>query len=213
MHELTNIINEKSKLIDARLLYQHLKVGRDFSDWIKGRIEKYDFQENRDYFTKNHRTPDLGSNRGGHNRIDYYITISMAKELCLLQNNEIGRAYRKYLINFEEQAQKQALAIPAPKVINGIKCISYVGWILTNSYSPTSGQVRERIKKYPQQFIKTKDGWYMSEAIAEYFLDFRNPKEKIEALPYVSPKQLDLFKDSGVDFEQVKQIKVTIEKV
>ncbi len=37
------------QLIDARRLHDFLGVGRDFSNWIKGRIQEYGFEENIDY--------------------------------------------------------------------------------------------------------------------------------------------------------------------
>ncbi|MCK5510490.1 antA/AntB antirepressor family protein [Candidatus Parcubacteria bacterium] len=57
MNELINIKvvqkdfnGEKKRFVNARELYQWLGVGRDFSNWIKDRIKKYDFVENLDYF-------------------------------------------------------------------------------------------------------------------------------------------------------------------
>lgn len=41
---------EKKRFVNARELHKWLNVGRDFSNWIKDRIEKYDFTENLDYF-------------------------------------------------------------------------------------------------------------------------------------------------------------------
>lgn len=41
---------EKKRFVNARELYQWLVVGRDFSNWIKDRIEKYEFVEDLDYF-------------------------------------------------------------------------------------------------------------------------------------------------------------------
>ena len=35
--------------IDARTLHKELGVGKDFTTWIKGRIEKYEFVENEDW--------------------------------------------------------------------------------------------------------------------------------------------------------------------
>lgn len=35
--------------VSARELHSFLKVGKDFSTWIKERIQKYDLQEGLDY--------------------------------------------------------------------------------------------------------------------------------------------------------------------
>ncbi|MBU1160419.1 antA/AntB antirepressor family protein, partial [Patescibacteria group bacterium] len=44
------INDEKKRFVNARELYEWLKSKRQFADWIKDRIEKYDFIENIDYF-------------------------------------------------------------------------------------------------------------------------------------------------------------------
>ena len=41
---------EKKRFVNARELHKWLKVGRRFADWIKDRIEKYDFTEGADFF-------------------------------------------------------------------------------------------------------------------------------------------------------------------
>ncbi len=195
MQELITIREEKGvQLVDARELHRKLGSKRNFADWIKQRIEKYEFIENEDFFLISQICEIKG--RGGDRRsVEYHLTITMAKELAMLQDNEMGRKIRRYFIEMEKVARENILQLPAPKIINGIKCISYNYWLLSNGYSLTSGQVRARIKKYPEQFCKTKDGWYMSEAIGQYFLDYRNPKERVEALPFVSPKQMRLFNE------------------
>jgi len=57
MNELINIKviqkdfnGEKKRFVNARELYKWLGVGRDFSNWIKDRIKKYDFVEDLDFF-------------------------------------------------------------------------------------------------------------------------------------------------------------------
>ena len=92
-----------------------------------------------------------------------------------------------------ELEAKQQYNFPAPKVFNQVKCIHYTGWLLQNGYSIMSGQVRARIKKYPEQFRKTDKGWYMSEAIAEYFLNFKNPQQRIAEMPSVNPQWVPMF--------------------
>uniref|UniRef100_UPI003B0281BA antA/AntB antirepressor family protein n=1 Tax=Actinobacillus pleuropneumoniae TaxID=715 RepID=UPI003B0281BA len=40
--------------------------------------------------------------RGGHNRKDYLITLSMAKEIAMLERNQQGKLARQYFIKCEE---------------------------------------------------------------------------------------------------------------
>ena len=89
----------KKRLIDARELHQSLGNKRKFSDWIKQRIDRYGFIENYDYicfhnFVKAERY-------GNKTTIEYYVTIDMAKELCMVENNEMGRKIRRYFIEVE----------------------------------------------------------------------------------------------------------------
>ena len=49
-----------------------MKVGKDFTTWIKGKISKYEFIENEDY---KFCSPKRGSKgRGGHNITDYSLS-------------------------------------------------------------------------------------------------------------------------------------------
>ncbi len=86
--------------VDARTLHENLGVGRDFTTWIRGRIDQYGFREERD-FTVISRSPDPGTgNRGA--ATDYALSLPMAKELAMVENNERGREVRRYLIRVEE---------------------------------------------------------------------------------------------------------------
>ena len=95
---------ELTQAINARELHDYLSVGRDFSNWIKGRIEKYDFVENVDYI-KVAKTGD--SVNTSFQPIDYFISIEMGKELCMVENNEQGKTARKYFIECERQAKNR----------------------------------------------------------------------------------------------------------
>jgi phage anti-repressor protein len=102
MNELVPVIEYQGRqAVNARDLHERLEVGKDFSTWIKDRIEKYGFLDGEDYQTC---SPNLGSkdNRGGHNRVDYILFLQMAKEIAIVENNARGREIRRYLIKVEE---------------------------------------------------------------------------------------------------------------
>ena len=97
MNDLLTVCEKNGQqVVNARDLHTGLGVGRDFSNWIKDRIEKYGFIEGSDF------TPDLAKSTGGRPSIDYYLSVSMAKELAMVENNEKGREVRQYLIKIEQ---------------------------------------------------------------------------------------------------------------
>lgn len=113
-------------LVSARELHEFLDVGRDFTTWIKGRISKYDFNENIDFTVINLAHQNRGTSWGGSNKLDYAITIDMAKELSMVENNSKGKQARKYFIQIEkawnspEMIMKRALEF-ANKQVESLK--------------------------------------------------------------------------------------------
>lgn len=100
MNELIKITERDGRrAVSARELHQFLESKQDFSTWIKARIEKYGFVENQDFVT----APQIyGTANGGHStRMEYALSVDMAKELSMVENNERGRLARKYFIDCE----------------------------------------------------------------------------------------------------------------
>jgi anti-repressor protein len=128
----TQLNGKLQQTVSAKQLHHFLGVGRDFSTWIKGRIEQYGFIENDDYVVfdspelvnqsiKNKQLNKREAVRGGDRRsIDYHLTLNMAKELAMIENNEKGRAIRKYFIRCEEHLKEIAPAIQK-KALNRLK--------------------------------------------------------------------------------------------
>lgn len=117
------------QLCDAKDLHTFLEVQTRFNDWIGRRIEQYGFVEGEDFYSVlSNRSaseapvcysdlsskpdvcsPDLASKtdrRGGHNRVEYHLTLDMAKELAMVENNDQGRQVRRYFIAMERQARE-----------------------------------------------------------------------------------------------------------
>ena len=104
----TEIGNEAVQTVNARELHQFLDVGRKFATWIQQRIEKYGFVENEDFLiiSQNRETTDKDGKLKVSVAKEYYISIDMAKELAMVENNDKGREARKYFIECEKQLKQ-----------------------------------------------------------------------------------------------------------
>lgn len=123
--------------VNARDLYAFLGCKRDFSNWIKDRIRQYGFIENQDFQTFCYdRQGNLLNIRGNKNsvsenqqvsKVEYSLSVGMAKELCMLERNEKGRMARRYFIECENmlrslmeqrlKEQQTRIEVQQPKVI------------------------------------------------------------------------------------------------
>ncbi|EAI1367790.1 phage antirepressor Ant [Campylobacter jejuni] len=81
---------------NVKNLFYFLEIDTKFADWINRRINHYDFIENQDYIIELVYTK-------GRPRKEYYVTLDMAKELCMVENNEKGRQARRYFIDCEKR--------------------------------------------------------------------------------------------------------------
>ena len=123
--QTTQAFNGGNQGINARDVHRLLKVGRMYQHWIKARIKQAGFIENQDFvIVENLSLPKLASKntdyflrnkmgeqketRGGHNKVDYIVSLDMAKHLCLMEKNEIGRAVRQHFIDAEAQLKQVA---------------------------------------------------------------------------------------------------------
>lgn len=98
---------EGQQVVSARELWQFLNVGRHFNSWIKGRIEKYDFIENEDFIIVSLITQNGVIKKGGDRKsLDYILSLDMAKELAMIENNPAGRTVRRYFIQCEKKYRK-----------------------------------------------------------------------------------------------------------
>lgn len=92
--------NDGRTVVNARDLHEFLESRKDFSSWIKDRIERYDLAENEDYvvFT------EFGENsKRGRPKKEYVLTLDAAKELSMVEGNEKGKQARKYFIACEKK--------------------------------------------------------------------------------------------------------------
>lgn len=85
------------KTVDGRALHVFLEVKQQFSNWIQGRIDRYGFAEGVDFIT-------IKNSIYSPPRIDYHLSIVMAKELSMVERTEKGKQARQYFIECEKKA-------------------------------------------------------------------------------------------------------------
>jgi len=179
MKELIKI--EKSRrtgnpIVNARNLYKGLKVGKDFSTWIKEKIKKCDFVENVDYarifFDENGKKMTLPKNGerssrgfGDVFRIEYALTFNSAKHIAMLQNNAQGKKVRQYFIDREkdfwvlkdELANKPEISYTMSETANLLGLSDYYGNIGRNAlynifyFNKIVNEKNRAVKKYVEK--------------------------------------------------------------
>lgn len=93
----SNIGAEVINSVNAREIHSYLEVKTAFAHWINRAVEKYDFKENIDF---------VKIDKPLNNQKDYIVTLDMAKELSMLENNPKGKETRKYFISFEKKGKE-----------------------------------------------------------------------------------------------------------
>jgi phage anti-repressor protein len=80
---------------NARELHEFLQAKSRYNDWISNRIKKYQFVEGKDFITITKSLVNGGSQK------EHHLSIDMAKELSMVENNDRGRQARQYFIQCE----------------------------------------------------------------------------------------------------------------
>lgn len=95
--------NEQGEVrVNARELHEALEIKTQFNKWIERMIE-YGFTEGIDFWSFLSKTQN-----GGRPSVEYNLTISMAKEVAMIQRNEKGKEVRNYFIQVEDRYKKLA---------------------------------------------------------------------------------------------------------
>lgn len=107
----TEFLGEMKQTVNARVLHEFLEVETRFNDWIKTRINDFNFIENVDYILFTEKSVK------GRPSIEYFLTLEMAKELSMVERNDKGKQARQYFIACEKKLKQIAPAFPAPQTM------------------------------------------------------------------------------------------------
>ena len=96
MNELLKINYETEQpTVSARDLHAGLEIKSKYADWFTN-MSTYGFTENEDYMTVSKNLEN------GGRIIEHFISVDMAKQICMIQRNEKGRQYRQYFLDLEK---------------------------------------------------------------------------------------------------------------
>ena len=115
-NELISIIPIKEdggkQVVSARCLYTFLEATERFQSWFERQLQ-YGFIEGTDFTTVNTFTV---VNNGAEKPItDYAMTITMAKEVSMIQRTEKGKEARLYFIKCESKLKEMVSSFKIPQ--------------------------------------------------------------------------------------------------
>lgn len=113
MQELMMIENELvpvyetstgERVVYGTELYSYLESKRQYTDWLKTRLQDCDAIENEDFQSFSQK-----NEKGGRPQKEYIIKLDIAKEMAMLERNEKGKQVRRYFIQIEKKYKKNIL--------------------------------------------------------------------------------------------------------
>jgi len=120
MDELFPVSYEQDNpTVSGRDLHAALGLTTRYNDWFH-RMCEYGYTEGKDYCSF---LTDRSDGLPGKPRIDHRLTVTMAKELCMIQRNDAGKRFRQYFIDVEsawnspEKIMERAMTIAHQRAI------------------------------------------------------------------------------------------------
>lgn len=92
------------KVVYGTELHSVLKVGTPYRTWADRRFSDCDAKENEDYTSE-----QICTVVGGTPKKEHIIKLDTAKEMAMLERNEIGKKVRKYFIEVEKKYKSAAI--------------------------------------------------------------------------------------------------------
>jgi len=130
-----------AQLVNARELHIVLESKQDFSTWLKKRIADYEFLQDVDFIIPQ-KNGTQKSITYGNDKIDYHLTLDMAKELSMVERNAKGKQARRYFIECEKRLLSQ---IPENIVLAYEMLVENLPYVkpITDAISLTEYQARK----------------------------------------------------------------------
>jgi len=178
MNELIKVVTKENGIptVNARDLHNFLGCKRDFSNWIKGRIDKYSFAEGSDYLLAK-----IGEQlpSGIKYKTEYFVSLDMAKELSMVENNDKGKEARSYFISVDKKLKNinssSSLTNRDLDIISALvsKTIAATTELLSGRMQNIESAIEKRKALLPAPEIKHRDA--INKLVREYVTRTKMP--------------------------------------
>lgn len=114
-------LNDGEYPVNGRELHEQLGIETPYHKWFQ-RMCEYGFEAGKDFLTEDKNVRRADGTLMPQTQSDHMLTLSMAKEICMIQRNDVGRQIRRYLIEVEnawntpEQVMARALRLADKKI-------------------------------------------------------------------------------------------------
>ncbi|WMI81799.1 antA/AntB antirepressor family protein [Anaerotignum sp. MB30-C6] len=173
-------------VVNGRELWEGLQSKSKFADWIKNKFAECEAVENEDFesFSKN-------LEKGGRPTIEYIIKLDTAKEMAMLERNEIGKSVRKYFIAVEKKSKQ------VPQLQQLTPELQMIKGLFDNAVSEREARLKQAVE------------------IEEIKEDVRRVKEKLttEKQVEVAPVQTEITLAADVYSKTMKKDRISTERV
>ena len=183
---------------DARELHAFLNSEQQYADWIKNRITQYGFIENQDYIVKTTYT-------GRRPRKEYFVTLDMAKELCMVENNDKGKEARRYFIKCEKELQ----AIKFETYVDKIADLEASQILQTKRHADQINGYKSQISQHNALIVKLKSELAARGKIydAEVIERYEQKEESLRAQLHNAKAERDFYFKRTQELKQKQNVK------
>lgn len=191
--------------VSARDLHAFLEVGKDFSNWIKDRVDQYGFLENQDFVCS---PISASSGRGGHNRKDYHLTLDMAKELAMVERNEKGKQARQYFIECERKLKvgdPLATLPPEHRALVQLLCESAEIKARQSEIEATQAQQKDSIKRIEAKQSAFENGHSFFTVVG--FCALREIKLGMKDMQCLGRRAGKVSREKGIPIDKVRDVR------
>jgi phage anti-repressor protein len=208
--EQTPFGTEAVQTVNARDIHAFLEVGKMFAHWIQDRIRQHGFVENQDFVCLPIlASKDQPAGRGGHNRMEYHLTIEAAKHISMSEHTEKGKEARDYFIRCEKELRSlQTSGLLLVDATRGSQDLLAARYVMTiKAYRKEGYGALEAAIRADQALAD--QGYNMASVVPELRVAARGPWQALLSIIALTPVQV--YWPAGV--EEISEAMPTIATV